>query len=284
MRNRLPLALLLAVTACSSGSGGHQALKAPTTTPAATAPAPSPARTQALTGSPTLAPTSEATAATTTTQPTSAPPVAPLATKAPGTVAAQKATAPGVYTLDDTGTVTLGNPGTPQDASGTTTLTVDPLKDGVQHSTLHSDSTGDTDEDLLVRSTGSYVASLKLTSPAFTKEFRPSPAVLLVPDPATVGSAWSWKGVSTDGKTRVAASNKISATQTLVIGGTKVVCAVVQTHLVLTGDVDYTSDLTTYWSPEYRLPVKTHSTGKGSYNGFPFSTDITSTMRSVKAG
>ena len=223
-----------------------------------------------------------ATAGSSAAQPASAPPVKPLSTKAPGTVAAQKATAPGVYTLDETGTVTLGNPGTPQDASGSTTLTVDALKNGVQHSTLHSDNTGDTEEDLLVRSTGTYAASLKLTSPAFTKEFRPSPAVLLVPDPAKTGSAWSWNATSTDGKTTAAATNKISGSQTLVIGGTKVLCAVVQTHLVLAGDIDYTTDLTTYWSPEYRLPVKTHATGKGSYNGFPFTTDITSTMRSVK--
>jgi hypothetical protein len=273
----------LALTACSSGSGGDQALEAPTSTPTATADVSAPVASQAPTGRSTPSPASAATADTTTTAPTSAPPVAPLSTKAPGTVAAQKATAPGTYTLDDTGTVTLGNPGTPQDASGTTTLTVGALTNGVQHSSLHSDSTGDTEEDLLVRSTGTYVASLKLSSPAFTKELRPSPAVLLVPDPATVGSAWSWQATSTDGKTHAAASNRIGSTQTLVIGGTKVVCAVVQTHLVLTGDVDYTTDLTTYWSPDYRLPVKTHSTGKGSYNGFPFSTDITSTMRSVKA-
>ena len=157
-----------------------------------------------------------------------------------------------------------------------------PLKNGVQHSSLHSDNTGDTDEDILVRSTGSYIAALKLTSPAFTKEFRPSPAVLLVPDPAKVGSTWTWGGTSTDGKTKAATTNKIGSSQTLTIGGTKVVCAVVQTHLVLSGDIDYTTDLTTYWSPAFHLPVKTHSVGKGAYNGFPFTTDITSVMRSVK--
>lgn len=283
MRTRLPFVLLLAMTACSSGSA-QQALDRSSATATATSEAtvPTPGATARLTGRSTAAPVTGATAKPATTQPTSAAPVAPLSTKAPGTVAARKATAPGTYTLDETGTVTLGSPGTPQDASGTTTLTVDPLTNGMQHSTLHSDSTGDTDEVLLVRSTGTYVASLKLTSPAFTKELRPSPAALLVPDPASVGSAWSWKATSTDGKTHAAATNKIGSTQALTIGGTRVVCAVVQTHLVLTGDVDYTTDLTTYWSPDYRLPVKTHSTGKGSYNGFPFSTDITSVMRSVK--
>ncbi len=205
----------------------------------------------------------------------------PLTTAAPGTTATQEATASGVYTLDSSGTVTLGNPGTPQDASGEATLTVNPIRGGVQHTTLHSDSTGDTEQDLLVRDTGTYAASLKLTSPAFTKEFRPSPAVLLVPDPAKVGTAWSWSGRSTDGKTTISATNKVVRQETLTIGGVKVACAVLSTKLVLSGDIDYSADLTTWWSPDYRLPVKDRSVGKGSYNGFPFSTDITAVMRSV---
>lgn len=284
VRNRLALAALIAVSACSSGGShaGKQALdipsavttdKAPTASSASSAPA-SDARTAVSTSTPTPA--------TSVAKPPAAAPVGPLATTAPGTVAAARATAQGRYTLEEKGTVTLGNPGTPQDASGASTLTVDALKNGLQHSALHSDNTGDTEENLLVRSTGTYAASLKLTSPAFTKEFRPSPAVLLVPEPAKVGAAWSWNTTSTDGKTTAAATNKIGPSQTITIGGTKVVCVVIQTHLVLAGDIDYTTDITTYWSPEYRLPVKTHSTGKGSYNNIPFTTDITGTMRSVK--
>lgn len=286
MRSRLSLVLLLAATACSSGSSGtaQQALNVQTTAPSdvvvTTGPAPATRRPPAVIGG--GGPTARATAGPSTSSPAAAAPVAPLSTRAPGTVAAQKATAPGVYTLDETGTVTLGDPGTPQDASGSTTLTVDPLRGGVQHSTLRSDNTGDTAEDLLVRSTGTYIASLKLSSPAFTKELRPQPAVLLVPDPAKVGTAWSWQATSTDGKTTATATNKITGTQTLTIGGTRVLCAVVQTRLVLSGDVDYTTDITVSWSPDYRLPVKTHATGKGTYNGFPFRTDITATMRSVK--
>jgi hypothetical protein len=120
-----------------------------------------------------------------------------------------------------------------------------------------------------------------ITSPAFTKEYRPTTAVLFVPDPATVGMTWSYGGTTTDGKTTLAVSNKVAGTETLTIGGKKVPCAVLQSHLVLSGDIDYTVDLTTWWSPELRLPVKDHSKGKGSFGGIMFSTDITDVMRST---
>lgn len=279
-RVRTPLALLslLALTACSSGSSGDgdqslRATSAPTTTqsvPSATSSAAARA----------TKPGGTATAAAATGTTASVAPAKPLTTAAPGKPAASKATAAGVYTYDSTGTVTLGEPGTPQDASGTATLTVSSVKDGRQHLTLHNERS-DTEQDLLVRDTGTYGASLKLTSPAFTKEFRPSPAVLIAPDPAAVGTSWSWSGRSTDGKTTVTAGNKVVRTETLTIGGVRVACVVLQTHLVLTGDLDYTADITTWWAPSYRLAVKDRTVGKGSYNDFPFSTDITGVLRSV---
>jgi hypothetical protein len=277
----LPVLALLTVTACSSGGGTptQQSLQtSPTATPSSSATGAAVGR--AGTGS---VPTSGATATTggTVTAPTHTA-VRPLTTKAPGKPAVAKATAPGVYTYDSTGTVTLGSPGTPQAANGTATLTVSAITGDVQHSTLHSDSTGDTEEDLLVRDTGTYAASLKLTSAAFNKEFRPSPAVLLVPDPARVGAAWSWSGVSTDSKTTVRTTNKILRSETITVGGQQVPCVVLQSHLVLTGDIDYTADVTTWWAPSYRLPVKDRTVGKGSYNGFPFATDITGVLRSVR--
>jgi hypothetical protein len=177
--------------------------------------------------------------------------------------------------------VTFG--ATPQDAAGTQTLTISPLKGDVQHSALHSDDTGDTEQDIVVRDTGSYGASLKLTSPAFSKEFRPAAPLLLMPDPAVVGRAWSWSATSTDGATHVAATNKLLRNETLSIGGAKVATVVLQTHLVLSGDVRYDAQLTVWWAPAYRLPVKTHTVGNGSYSGIPFKTDVTAVMKSVRA-
>lgn len=284
MRTRLlPLLLLppLALTACSS-SGAPAALQATASpTPAASAAA-SPTATAGATAAPaTGAATAAATAAPTRAAAPSAPAGAPAA-PAPGarsTAVALRGTAPGTYTSDTSGTVTFGTG--KQDASGTQTLTVSPLRGDTQHSKVHGDQ-GDTDEDLVVRSTGTYLAGLTLTSPAFTKAFRPAAPVLLVPDPATVGSSWSWTAVSTDGKTTARTTNRVERTETVTVGGTRVSTAVVVSHLVLSGDVSYTADLTTDWAPSLRLPVRTRTVGKGTYSGIAFSTDVTSLLRSLQ--
>ncbi len=283
VRTRLaPIVVLLplALAGCSSGSVTQDAVVKDTPSPTAsaatsTAPTPTPGKTLVID------PTTGAIAATVAPT-TRAAPVAPVTTVAPGKPAATRATAPGRYTLTTSGTIsspTLGS----QDAAGTQTLTISALKAGMQHSALHGDQ-GDTDQDLLVRDTGTYIGSLTITSPALsgTKEFRPSPAVLLVPDPAKVGASWSWGGTSTDGKTKVATTNKITRTETLTIGGVRVPCVVVVTHLVLSGDVSYDAQVTTWYAPTYRLAVKDHTVGKGTYSGIMFTTDITSVMGSVK--
>ena len=289
MRARLSVLSVLLIAACSSGGGStdKQSLEA-TATPTPSTSASSEATTAPTSAATTAAPQTAASTATgtgtttgSTTGGSGSTTAKPLATTAPGKTAATKATPAGTYTLDAKGTVTLGNPGTPQDVNSQSTLTVDPIKDGVQHSTLHSEESGDTDEEVVVRDTGSYAASLKLSSQAFTKEFRPDPPVLLMPDPAVVGKAWTWSATSTDGKTKADATNKLVRTETLNIGGAKVATVVLQTHLVLSGDVDFTADITLWWAPDHRLPVKERTVGKGSYNGFTFTTDITATMRSV---
>lgn len=283
----LIVAPLVLAAACSAGSGTKQSLQAsatPTTAaPTSAGTAVVPRATTSSGGRPTTAATSGTTTGTTSSgggSSTTTTGAAPLSTKAPGTTAPSKATRAGQYTYASSGKVTIG--ATPQDASGTETLTIGALRNGIQHSTLHSDDTGDTEQDVVVRDTGSYGASLKLTSPAFTKEFRPAVPVLLMPDPAAVGRAWSWAATSTDGKTHVSATNKLMRKETLTIGGTRVDTVVLQTHLVLSGDVNYDAQLTLWWAPAYRLPVKNRTVGSGSYGGIPFKTDITAVMRSVK--
>jgi hypothetical protein len=274
----LPLALL---TACSSGgSSAKQSLDSSPTPTASTAPS---STAGTVTAAPRTSTAASGTAGSTTggaATTTGAATTAPLSTQAPGKPAASKATAAGDYTYTSSGKVTAGT--TPQDASGSQTLTISPLRGGIQHSRMHSDSTGDTEQDVVVRDTGSYLASLKLSSPAFSKEFRPAPAVLLMPDPATVGRSWSWSGTSTDGKTHVTTTNKLMRQEDVTIGGSKVATVVLQTHLVLSGDVNYDAQVTTWWAPAYRLPVKTHTVGKGSFGAIPFSTDVTAVLHSVK--
>jgi hypothetical protein len=190
-----------------------------------------------------------------------------------------KGTAPGTYTYDAAGSYSLG--GAPQKVDGTSTLTVTPLQGNRQSSTLKQEEGGDTQQDLVIESDGVHLARLAIGTPV-NKEFRPARPVLLFPSPATVGRAWSWQATSTDGKSKVATTNRVVRTEALTIGGQRVGTAVLQTHLVITGDVDYTADVTTWVAVDYRLPVKDHTEGKGSIGGLAFTTNITSTMRSVR--
>ncbi|MCW2777070.1 MAG: hypothetical protein JWN17_795, partial [Frankiales bacterium] len=188
------------------------------------------------------------------------------------------ATRAGRYTYDAKGTVTAG--GAPHDASGTATLTVDEPVGDTQSTVLEGDQ-GRTETDTQLKSTGRYVTRLLLTTPAFSKEFRPVPAALLLPEPATVGRSWSWSGTSTDGKTRVTATSRVLRSETVTVGGTSVPTRVVETRLVLRGDVVYDGTTTTDVATGQRLPVREHGTGKGTISGIPFSTDTSSTLRSL---
>lgn len=292
MRTRIALVALtplLAAAGCSSGGSTKAAQDKVAATPSASAAATTAATTRpaaiATTGAATRAPRATAAATGVATTPGSTGVAAPITTVAPGKADANKATAAGTYTLTTSGYVSSPGFGK-QNAAGTQTLTFSAVKNGGQHSSLHGDQ-GDTDQDLLIRDKGTYIASLKLTSPAFNggKEFRPSPAVLLVPDPAAVGATWVWNATSTDGKTKVKATNKIARIETVTVGGTKVPCVVITTHLQVSGDVTYDAQVTTWYSPTYHLPVKDHTVGNGtaSFQGAPitFKTDITSVMRSV---
>jgi hypothetical protein len=190
----------------------------------------------------------------------------------------QRTTAPGTYTYDTSGTVTAG---TPRDAKGTATLTVRPAAGGAQHSVLASDQSR-TEQDLVSRTTGAYLARLHIANPAFDKEFRPSSAVLLVPTPAAPGRSWSWTATSTDGKTTVTVTARITRRETLTIGGAATPTSLVTSTLKLTGDVTYTAQMQSWYDAAHRLSVKDHTKGSGTFGGFAFSTDITSVLRSTR--
>jgi len=190
-----------------------------------------------------------------------------------------KGTAPGDYTYDAKGTYSLG--GAPQQVEGTSTLTVSPLQGNRQTSTLHAEQGGDTVQDLVIESGGVKLARLSIGTPV-NKEFRNAPPVLLFPTPATVGRSWSWRSTSTDGSSTLTTTNKVVRTETLTIGGQRVATVVLQSRLVITGDVTYTADVTTWVATAYRLPVKDHTKGSGRFGQIQFSTDITSVMRSVR--
>ena len=191
---------------------------------------------------------------------------------------AATSTAPGSYTFDTSGTVTQG---TQRDAAGTATLTVDPPSGGEQHSAMSSDQ-GQTEQTVVVRPGGTYLARLIISNPAFSKEFRPAEPVLLLPSPATPGRSWSWTTTSTDGKTTASVTARIAGKQTLTIGGQSVPTVVVASTLKLTGDLTYTGDMQTWVDQADRLTVKDHTKGSGTVSGFAFSTDVTSVARSTR--
>lgn len=283
MTRRLPalaLAVLLPLTACSSDPEPDTAA-APAASPSASAPvasataaAPSaPSATSSV--APATAPSAPAPAEVTASR--SAAPAAPAAPAPSAAAAPDRSTAPGSYTYDADGTVTVG---TPQPVDGEAVLTVDPVAAGQQHSVLEGEQ-GRTEQDVVLRDDGRYLALLSITNPAFSKTFRPEPAVLLLPSPAEPGRRWSWTATSTDGRTTASASNRVAREEVLTVGGQRVPCAVVETTLVLSGDIDYRGVTTTWVSLEHALPVRDRSRGEGTVSGFAFSTDITTTLRSV---
>ncbi|MBC7373766.1 MAG: hypothetical protein H7323_07235 [Frankiales bacterium] len=282
----LPLAcaLLLPLTACGSDPRPSASPDSAVSTPSAVAvTSAGPSASPAASGT-TPSPSGSRPAAQRAASPTTT--AAPDQTRNSGTAAPTTAastsapisTAAGQYTYTAKGTVTVG---TPQPVDGKATLTVDPVAGGQQHSVLEGDQ-GRTEQDVVLRSDGRFLASLDLTNPAFSKQFRPDPPVLLLPAPATVGRSWTWRATSTDSKTNAEASNQVVRRETLTVNGEKVTCAVVETTLVLSGDIAYRGTTTTWVSDRYRLPVKDRSRGSGTVNGVAFSTDITTALQSTR--
>lgn len=276
-----PCLLALTLSACSSKS-------TPAADGADAGATPSAVTTGAPTATPSASASARATAATTAgaapTRGATAQATAPSATRSGSgsgsAPSAPQGTAPGTYTYDSSGSVTAL--GSTQDASGTTTFTVSPLAGGTQTTTMKNDHST-TEEHVVPRSTGLYLSYLHVTAPgAFDVAFELSPAALLLPTPAPVGKKWSWKAVSTDGKTTATQSSQVVRTETLVIGGKQVSTVVVQTRLVLSGTVTYTADVTNWVAPSYRLVVKDHQVGSGKASFGSYSSDITDVVRSVR--
>jgi hypothetical protein len=275
-----PVLLALVLTGCSSSSaktpvaGGASPSQEPTaaatsSTTATSAPTaggtPAPTAGRAAV---TSAPTASAGAPTPRTTPTATASRAPLGT------------APGTYHYDTSGTVTVF--GRTQDAAGATTLTVGALSGGSQHTSMKS-SNSTTDEQLVPRADGTFVSDLKISAPpVIDVEFALAPPALLVPTTATRGKTWTWTATSTDGKTTATQTSTVQGTETLTVGGAKVATVVVRTQLTLKGGVNYSADVTTWFSPAYRLVVKDHTIGQGTSGFGPYKNDVTDVLLSVQ--
>lgn len=283
----LPLALLL-LSGCGGDAPSATRTTAAGTTPSA-AVAPSADATasarSAASPSPSLPGTSDGPSpvATAPAASAAAPAGSPSAgsaarTAQPASSPASLATRAGRYTYDSRGTVTAG--AAPRTVSGTSTLTVDRPAGDRQTAVLEGDQ-GRTETESVLRGDGRYLSRLLLTTPAFSKEFTASPPVLLLPEGAAVGRSWSFTVKSTDGKTTATARNRVLRSEAVTIGGKRVDTRVVETVLSLRGDVVYDGTTTTNYAPASRLAVKERGRGKGTVSGVQFSTDTTSTLRSV---
>lgn len=274
-----PVLLALVLTGCSSSAR----------TPAAAGPSPSQATSAAATTTATAAPTATG-APTATTTPAAASATAaptqgagsPTPRSTPSATASRTplGTAPGTYHYDTSGTVTVF--GRTQDAAGATTLTVGALSGGSQHTSMKSPNST-TDEELVPRSDGTFLSDLKISAPpVMDVEFALAPPALLVPATATRGRTWTWTATSTDGKTTATQTSTVQGTETLTVGGARVATVVVRTQLTLKGGVSYSADVTTWFSPAYRLVVKDHTLGQGSSGFGPYKNDVTDVLQSVR--
>jgi hypothetical protein len=275
----LAAVLLLAGCGGSSTPTATTADSSPSTAASAAAPAatatPAPGGSAAANTSG-AAPAGTSTGSTTTTTSTGGTTTG-TATNNGGT--ASTFTAPGTYTYDTSGNVAAG--ASKRDASGTATLTVDPPAGGRQHSLLGTDQ-GRTEQDVVVRTGGTFLVRLAITNPTFSKEFRFTQPGLLVPDPPTVGKTWSWTAKSTDGKTTAAVTARVSGRETLTIGGASTPTTVIESTLKLTGDITYTAHMQNWVDLADRLSVKDHTKGEGTFGGVAFTTDITNVIRSTQ--
>ena len=278
--------LALVLTSCSddpepgrdraAGADSSAAAPSPRSSAAADAVAPSP-------GAPTSAPAGAsvvpAPGTTTTGLPSQTSPT-PVSSAAPGPAARRLATAPGRYTLDVRGTA-RSQAGT-QPTDGQATLTVDPPRGDDQHSTLQAGQNGSSEQTVRFAADAIQLVQLRLTTPGFSKEFRPVRPVTLLPQPATVGKTWSWTVVSTDGATTASVEAKMTRGETIVIGGERVATTVVHSTLRLSGDITATTVMDTWYADRYRLVAKEHAVTDGQFQGFTFRSETTSTLRSTK--
>ncbi len=204
----------------------------------------------------------------------------PVSTLPPGPAAKRLSAAPGGYTLDTTGTF-RSDLGGEQPVDSQSELQVDPATGDDQHSSLSGDQ-GSTEQTVRFSTASIDLVQLKLTTPAFVKEFRPIKPVQLLPQPPTAGRTWKWTIVSTDNATTAALEAKVARTETIIIGGEKVLCTVVTSTLTLSGDIEAVSKMETWVADRYQLTVKEHAVTTGTIQAVKFSSDTTSVMRSTK--
>lgn len=161
-----------------------------------------------------------------------------------------------------------------QDIDGRSTLTVDPPRDGRQHSTERNDR-GTSEQDVLARHSGLYLADLSFDQDGFHEAFQPEAPVLLLPASAESGRRWQWSMSSTDGSYHLTAHLQVRSVRGS--GATSTVS--IDSVLHITGNnVDVTmhrSDVARSDGVALRGRARTDGTAYGTH----FSSDVTRTLQ-----
>jgi hypothetical protein len=170
---------------------------------------------------------------------------------------------PGTYTYRQHGTASsaLGD----QSLDGDSTLTVDQPQGNREHSTQR-DQGGSTEQVLVGRTGGLFLAEIHLAQTGFDEDFKPAHPVLLFPADAHKGQRWRWHMTSTDGKYTLNARLTITN-----LGATVSLSTVI--HLT-SSDINVTIHQSDKAGQDAVI-VREHAVTDGNAYGTPFHSDVT---------
>lgn len=171
---------------------------------------------------------------------------------------------PGAYTYRQHGTSSsaLGD----QSLDGDSTLTVDQPHGNREHSTQR-DRGGSTEQVVVGRPNGLFLAEIHLAQPGFDEDFKPARPVLLFPAGAHKGQQWHWHMTSTDGN--------YTLTARLTVTDMTSSSVVLSSVLHLTSD---SIDVTIHQHDKAgtdAVIVREHAVTDGTAYGTPFHSDVT---------
>lgn len=238
--------------------------------PLASAPAATPNKNSSTTRSPSRPSTTAAVAAGDVTGITSS--------AAPSTPAARVAPITGTYPVTYRGTSSVA--GKAQNIPATGTITFATSGDTIKQTS--SNAPGNVVLVQRFSDAQAQLVSLQMSASDTTKTFSLSPPVTYLMFNSPAGTAWSWSANSTDGKTHIVASGKVEGTRDFTVGGMVVQTMEITTTLTISGDINGTAALTTWVSPQHRLPVAQHqvinaTARKGLFSAKVVS-DVTTTL------
>jgi hypothetical protein len=172
----------------------------------------------------------------------------PASTPSSGSGAAGRSAGAGQVPLPPPGSYTYRVHGTSrsvlgdQSLNGDSTLTVDQPNGNRERSTQR-DRGGSTEQVLVARAHGLYLAEIHLSQQGFDEDFKPTNPVLLFPAGATNGQQWRWRMTSTDGKYTLTARLQLTDTHSsaTTTGGQRVDTVSLSSVLhIHSNDVDIT--------------------------------------------